>query len=466
MITSYPDIPSAQQALSTAGRWVMWSGVAVAVGVAGEVALDVIERQFKKDLSHWWGILFGFIVCLGVVGEVWKTYDIDQASSQIQEMAVAATTKAQTTSNNALKGATDAATRAQALVETAHLQELIAEATADDAKAYDELVTLSQTASSDKRKLIADVLADRASSVKTHANFASNGENCIDRTGRVSTAIYSQDVAARHQSLAGCYQLGVSFQSGEPMPNLIQGVELTHALVRVTQNDSSLAVRYLAIYALNLMFIGSPGYPVNGFQALDSLGVKTWWSANEPDCATLLLLARASDDSKSGTDSIDTYEQLEAQKAKANRKLVPNIHMALRQMLSLAPKRVELGVEKLPTNFRPVYDLDACKSIMFDLRVRLPSMKLSLKAVDASRSGEDNYRIVRSFLPELRYVKSCPVDKELENEIGEYAGTTDSLSGRYEGVGFLNAVLHANLDPFNGAEVKDWWAKHKSSQRN
>ena len=358
--------------------------------------------------------------------------------------------------------------QAQASLAAIHIQELIALANADDAKAFDKLLALKTTAPPDQLKLINPVIADRNFTVPS--NMRRIGSKCLDpESSEVLASLESKDVEVRKATIAGCVIWGQKKAAGPAShpPNVsllsIQ-VKLARTLVKVALRDSSLSVRAQAISGINQSFASSPGFPTDQLPLLETGALQAWWKANEGRSAMLLLLSRVESkdntaDNTENLDSVETYNELQQFEIDADANLKHDADEALSRMRSVARKRPELMRDSLPADWKQPYTSNSCTDISNDLAQLLPQAAEHLPS-DASKSGG----VVHSIILELEYLPSCPIDHNLMQIIENCAATTASLSGRYYALAVLKKDTGANIDAFDTKAFERWRALHNSTK--
>jgi hypothetical protein len=315
------------------------------------------------------------------------------------------------------------------------IQSLIAQANADNAQAFDELFQLKDSGPVSQRKLIGDIIADR----RNHALdlFQSRGqhpERCYSGT---LTQGYGGNVADRIQAIADCDgYVGIEFDlKWDTSAVLRTEATITPEIVKTALEDHSLAVRAAAIFFVNQLFGGSPGF--REFFDLDSGSLRDWWSKNEPNYQALELISHAR--MPDGRASAVLYGELIRAGATSPTALGNAIQGRLNDMKELATHN-----QDDPSALRQKLGRDTCNDVENDF---------NLRKLDDS----DLY----SFL-EIEYLQSCPIVRDYLPRIAEYATSSRFLARRYAATMVVNKWADEKFDPFDPKGIQDWWAQHRS----
>jgi len=343
--------------------------------------------------------------------------------------------------------------QAQRSVSAIHIQELITKANADDAKAFDELISLKDEEPASQRDLITRVVDElHRREADMHIPTAMQSVCADPKSQLFQDAITSSDAERRKNAIWSCAVIPFSgqfivYQQEFQQNDVARKGPLATELVRVALNDPSLSVRALSVRSINSIFRNDPGVPVYGFDLLDTNALRGWWKSNEPNRDALVLLAFAKEDI-SYDNSLRLYEDIQRYEKNSEASLAKEFHDILTRMRSEA---VTSNTDPLP-KLEKQLGRHSCPDVEGDFEARLRSYHVSPNSEEYDDHG----------LWETEYLKTCPVEIKLLPQVAEFVASTHRLNTRYGAITVVNAWTGSNLDPFDAVSFKNWWVAHKA----
>jgi hypothetical protein len=340
--------------------------------------------------------------------------------------------------------------QAQASVTAIRIQELIAKANSDDAKAFDELLSLKSSGTVGQRDLVSRVINElHHRAMDWRFPEGQPFFECLDpQSSPCQEAIVSPDSEKRRKAVFS-FGLVQRQEVGHQAYDACTGagkVRFAPSLVKVALNDSLLSIRAPAIKSINAIFQEAPGIPSGGFDLLDTEGLREWWKSNEPNHDALALLSCVRPSAWAG-DGISIYEDIQRYEKNSPPSLATEFRKVLTRMRSESANRNKSTTAELERLTRR----SSCSEFEGDFETRLRSYR------EHKASEEGDYL----GLYDIEYMKTCPISITLLPQLAEYATTTRRLSVLYGAILVVNQWTGSSLDPYDQASVKDWWAAHK-----
>jgi hypothetical protein len=336
--------------------------------------------------------------------------------------------------------------KAEASIKAIHIQELELEVKNGNARAYDELRSLTTTGSPDEKRLVKLAMPEFATSAPIPPSMEIG---CVEpNSAKFKELIASQIAEIRMQVLHSCdaqlapLQLNLT-RPGQSPPRTRLVRQFVPTLFILATDDPSLPIRDRALGMLNSFFLGLPGYSSNGYGRLEVPAIQQWWRAHETDYEALALLAYANDN-KVNTDSTYLYDLLKPFEGYRS----PDLSQQFRQI------REQMRSEAIQINGAPI-------------DISIEHVEVTCKTVEeaheyeiAHPDREDTPDELRhhSNLEPLKFIKSCPLNASLLKPLVDDVLNTHHLSTRFAAITVINKWKDTKFDPFDGVSLlRDWW---------
>lgn len=333
---------------------------------------------------------------------------------------------------------------------------LIAKANADDANAFDELVSIRDKETPDQQALIKTAIADREAYARENLDPGQVTGSCGFSPSGFREELQRPDRAHRKRAIAGCDPLVAAADNSarnrpqlEQMERMFPEIDLiAPRIVDVALHDPSLSVRAQAVNTTNLWFRGAPGVPLDGFDLLETGALSEWWKQNEANYKTLILLSRANFYISENLSSVTLYDEIIQQ-------LVPHATPPLKKALgaSLAQMRSDAGRPLHTELLARLKKETSCARVARDIEGDLPNW------------DPDDIQLNRGERDQLAFLATCAIDEHMLPLIAAYAAKTHVLNARYWAVMIVNKLAGATLDPFNTSDIHNWWEKHNTKDK-
>ena len=337
------------------------------------------------------------------------------------------------------------------------LQAVVARANFNDAESVDKLVTLAPTLIGSQKDLVIGVITNLRQHSKDSVSLDGIYSECADPSGDAYKSLLTSPLEpVRKAAIADCATYMSMGQWVPMVPNKsVSAFTVMETIGPVWMglafNDPSLLVREEAIYGLNFLYRGSQDVPPNGFDAVDTTYLKTWWTQHQGDQAAFALVAYATGPGGPRLvryDEIGLYDEAERE-AKASPRNQALLEQLREQMRTYAatPRLSSPDLAKEMGR--------GCTEVQKDLAIRLNGF-----SKQPEQERVDGYGLL-----ELQYLMAnCTVNMDDLSQIAGSAIATRSLSSRYAAVKIVNKASGTSLDPYQTGPIEDWVRSHKPSQ--
>jgi hypothetical protein len=344
------------------------------------------------------------------------------------------------------------------VVADVKLQAVIAKATSDDARSFDELLAFknSHTGTPSQKALVNRVIENLDQHTQEGSLASGNYADCPDVSGNTYRAQLTSPIeSVRSNAIGACIRYIIMGQSVPKVPGNSESAftvmeTIAPLWVKVVTDDPSLSIRTATVRALNLLFDGGPDVPQGGFDLIDTTNLKKWWTNHEADQAAIALVAYANDlgdlrSSGARLDEIGLYDEIDrlANTRAAGSAMLEHLRANMRS--GAATPRLS------PPDLAHEMGRD-CTGVQQDLGIRLKGFARQLE-----QERFDGYALL-----ELQYLQqNCSVTGESLTRIAEYGAVTLLLSSRYAAAKIVNHSSGSSLDPYQSQPLREWVKSHQ-----
>ena len=374
--------------------------------------------------------------------------------------------------------------RAQSMVKSLHIQELIGRAEADDAKAFDELLEIKDGATPEQQEVIKGTISKLQLSVVPQYYVGSDPSKCANLAGTSIRFLFDEgNPKSRQDAIISCVNIflgsfSCSTVTGQTVPTLRVVENIVPNLVKHALQDPSLTVRGEAFSAIDQIlrdggalpaYAGTGGgalVPQVGFDPLDEVALSRWWKSHESSSSALALLSFVNRPGANIDFCVELYEDLAHFRQKSPQDAEEAIELTLKGLRASASEYApswRAVADNTSADEDHIKRQGGCKAFADNL-----ILMIQTQSDPAKETGTDSSAANKAFLldtiPEDIYLdgKLCPADSRLIPLIGETALNATDLRDRYIEIGVINKWTGEHLDPFDSKSIQDWLTGYKS----
>lgn len=393
-----------------------------------------------------------------------------QAPDLIKEVITPEVRKAVQSESGTIRAvATEAATNevrgsVGPIIADVKLQAMIARATSDDARSFDDLLAFRDSGSGtpSQKELVNSVVVNLERHAEEGTFKGGYYADCEDPSGAAYRGLLASPLTSvRKSAMSTC----IAFMGMGQWAPKIQGKyesaftvmeTIAPMWMKLAVSDPSLSVRAQAVTGMNWLFRGGQDVPQNGFDLLDTTWLRRWWAKHESDQAAIALAAFTEDQvdlsttgrpDQSRLDQIGLYDELGrlAKTSARNRAMLEQVQEQMRSYAATARYSPPDLARQMGRG---------CDGVKQDLAIRLKSF----------RGQPEQERVDGYGLLELQFLEgSCVVSGELLSQIADYGVATRSLSSRYAAVKIVNKASGTSLDPYQSKPLEVWIESHNAN---